>query len=106
LGLKPLIAPVKVGVFPLIRKDDLPELAGTLDKKLKEKGMTTCYDEAGSIGKRYARMDEIGTPFCVTVDYQSLEDDTVTLRDRDTTKQVRIKIKGIGNYLKKELDRN
>jgi glycyl-tRNA synthetase len=106
LGLKPLIAPVKVGVFPLIRKDGLPELAGTLDKKLKEKGMTTCYDEAGSIGKRYARMDEIGTPFCVTVDYQSLEDDTVTLRDRDTTRQVRIKIKGIGNYLKKELNRN
>lgn len=84
-----VVAPYTVAVFPLVSKDGLPELAYEIYLELR-KGCDAFFDEKGSIGKRYRRQDEIGTPFCVTVDYDSLEDGTVTLRDRDTMDQVRV----------------
>jgi glycyl-tRNA synthetase len=106
VGFKPWVAPIKVGVFPLVKRDGLPELARRANKELEEEKLITSYDEVGSIGRRYARMDEIGTPFCITIDYESLEDETVTVRDRDTSKQLRIKIKELSKYLKRELSRH
>lgn len=91
LKLKPVVAPVKVAVFPLMKKEGMPDLARDVVKKLQLFGLVQ-YDDGGAIGKRYRRHDEIGTPVCVTVDYDSLEDGTVTIRDRDTMKQSRIKI--------------
>lgn len=93
------VAPVKAGVFPLMAKDGLDTLAGSIDAELRAAGLATFYDEGGSIGRRYARMDEVGTPFCVTVDYQSLSDGTVTVRDRDSTKQVRVARAELARYL-------
>lgn len=90
LRLKPVVAPIKVGVFPLMAKDGLDAKAAEIDEALRMDGLTTYFDDSGSIGRRYARMDEAGTPWCVTVDYRTMEDGTVTLRERDTTKQVRI----------------
>jgi glycyl-tRNA synthetase len=91
LKLHPRLAPVKVAVLPLVRKDGQPELAREAVDQLKMLFQTE-YDESGSIGKRYRRHDEIGTPWCVTIDHQSLEDRTVTLRDRDTLAQERVAI--------------
>ena len=90
LRLHPRLAPIKVAVFPLVKKDGQPEFAADLYRSLKKR-WNVFYDEKGSIGKRYRRQDESGTPFCVTVDHQTMEDGTVTLRDRDTTKQTRVK---------------
>ncbi|MFW9876119.1 MAG: glycine--tRNA ligase [Candidatus Thorarchaeota archaeon] len=90
LRFNPWIAPIKVGVFPLMAKDNLDVIAREIDTTLREKDIQTYYDESGSIGRRYARMDEIGTPICVTVDYDSKEDETVTIRDRDSHDQIRI----------------
>ena len=84
LKLHPALAPVKVAVLPLLRKEGHPERAREIHATLKRAGLQSEYDEGGSIGKRYRRQDEIGTPYGVTVDHQTLEDDTVTLRDRDT----------------------
>jgi glycyl-tRNA synthetase len=89
LRFHPKIAPVTVAVLPLMKKDGLAELAQEIRQELKEEFMTD-YDQAGAIGKRYRRQDEAGTPFCVTVDYDSKEDNTVTLRFRDSMEQVRI----------------
>jgi glycyl-tRNA synthetase len=75
-----------------MKKDGMPELARSIVSKFYNAGINTSYDEQQSIGKRYSRHDEIGTPYCITVDHQSLEDNTVTIRDRDTTKQDRISI--------------
>jgi glycyl-tRNA synthetase len=91
LKLHPQLAPVKVAVLPLVKKDGQPELAHEVRDALRGIGQTE-YDEGGSIGKRYRRQDEIGTPWCVTIDHQSLEDRTVTLRDRDTLAQERLAI--------------
>jgi glycyl-tRNA synthetase len=91
LTLKPHIAPIKAGVFPLTGDDALVSAALEIDRELRGTGIATYYDEGGTIGRRYARMDEIGTPFCVTVDFDTLKDSTVTIRDRDSTKQDRIK---------------
>lgn len=104
LKFNPNIAPIKVGVFPLMVKDGLNEKAKEIDLTLKNQNIITSYDEGGSIGKRYARMDEIGTPFCITVDYQSLEDNTVTIRKRDSTKQERIEIHYLVDKIKEHLD--
>ncbi|HEC86276.1 MAG TPA: glycine--tRNA ligase [Thermoplasmatales archaeon] len=104
LKLKPRVAPIKVGVFPLISDTRLISVAKEIDKKLRYAGILTYYDDGGTIGRRYARMDEIGTPFCVTVDHQTLEDNTVTVRDRDTTKQVRTKINELTQFLKEKLE--
>lgn len=101
LKLKPFIAPIKAGVFPLMPKDSLKDLASIVYKKLIEENLTVYYDDTGSIGRRYARMDEIGTPYCITIDYESIERDDVTVRDRDTKEQVRVKITDLPNYLKK-----
>ncbi|CAN5307216.1 glycine--tRNA ligase [soil metagenome] len=99
LKLDPRIAPYKVAVFPLLgNKEELTKKAKDLYESLKPKFMTA-WDDRGNIGKRYASQDEIGTPYCITVDFQSLEDDTVTIRDRDSAKQVRIKIEEIENFL-------
>jgi glycyl-tRNA synthetase len=91
LRLHPLVAPVKVAVLPLVRKDGQPELAQEVYRELRDHVQAE-YDEGGAIGRRYRRQDEIGTPWAVTIDHQSLEDHTVTLRDRDSLAQVRVAI--------------
>jgi len=103
LHLNPKLAPIKVAVFPLVKKDKLPEMARDIYNGLK-KQYFVAYDEAGSVGRRYRRQDEIGTPWCVTVDFDSLKDNAVTLRDRDTMKQERVKIDDIGRIIEKKLD--
>jgi glycyl-tRNA synthetase len=90
LKLHPRLAPVKVAIFPLVKKGGMPEVAADIYRELK-KYWNVFYDQKGSIGRRYRRQDESGTPFCITVDHQTLEDETVTLRDRDTTIQERVK---------------
>jgi len=100
LKFNPLVAPIKVGVLPLISDEKLIKIANEIDKDLRDAGIETYYDDGGSIGRRYARMDEVGTPFCITVDHDTLKDNTVTIRDRDTTKQVRKKIDEITSYIK------
>jgi len=95
LKLKTVVAPIKVGVFPLIGDEKLIKIAQKIDEELRSAGISTYYDDGGTIGRRYARMDEIGTPFCVTVDHDTVKDKMVTVRDRDTTKQKRIKIESI-----------
>jgi len=92
LSLPRDLAPIQIGVYPLVNKDGLPEKARQVYQMLINEGFTVEYDEAGSIGRRYARADEVGTPLGVTIDYQTLRDDTVTIRDRDTWKQVRNEI--------------
>ena len=89
LSFHPAIAPIKVAVLPLVKKDGMPEVAHEIDDELK-KEYNTFYDEKGAIGRRYRRMDEVGTPFCVTIDGESLENGTVTVRERDSMEQVRI----------------
>ena len=91
LRLKGLVAPYKAGVFPLMAKDGLDDIASGVHASLSAAGMHAYLDDAGSIGRRYARMDEVGTPCCITVDYQSKDDGTVTIRDRDSSEQRRIK---------------
>lgn len=95
LHLHPAIAPIKIAILPLSKK--LTDKADKIYKDLQNKFMCD-YDESGSIGKRYRRQDEIGTPFCLTVDFETLEDDAVTIRDRDTMKQQRIKIKELDKF--------
>jgi glycyl-tRNA synthetase len=98
LKLHPRLAPVKVAVLPLVRKDGQPEVAREVYAALRGR-MQSEYDEGGSIGKRYRRQDEIGTPFCVTIDHQTLEDRTVTVRDRDTLAQDRVAIDELPDVL-------
>jgi glycyl-tRNA synthetase len=100
LRLNPRIAPIKVGVFPLTNDRKLVDFALRIDKELRNKGIVTYYDDSGTIGRRYARMDEIGTPFCITVDYDTLKDNTVTIRERDTTDQIRKKIEEVSGFIK------
>ncbi len=102
LRLHPRLAPVKVAVLPLVRKDGQPELAREVERSLRGR-LQVEYDEGGSIGKRYRRQDEIGTPWCVTIDHQSLEDRTVTVRDRDSLAQDRVGIDGLGDELVRRL---
>jgi glycyl-tRNA synthetase len=103
LRLHPRLAPMKVAVLPLVRKDGLPELAREVYDGLRGR-MQSDYDEGGSIGRRYRRQDEIGTPYGVTVDHQSTQDRTVTLRDRDSLEQERIAIEELGDELQRRLD--
>ena len=95
------ISPIQVGVYPLVSKDGLPEKAAKVHKMLVDEGFLAEYDEAGSIGRRYARADEVGVHLGVTVDYDTLSDDTVTVRDRDTWKQVREKISELPELLRR-----
>jgi glycyl-tRNA synthetase len=98
LHLKPAIAPYHVAVLPLMKKDGLSEIAHEIHVNLL-KNFRSDYDESGSVGKRYRRHDEIGTPFCVTVDYESKDDNCVTVRDRDTMIQERVKMDELEIYL-------
>lgn len=102
LRFPPKLAPVKAGILPLMRKEPLVKKARELFLLLKN-SFAVEYDEGGSIGKRYRRHDELGTPFCFTIDFQTLEDSTVTIRDRDSMKQERIKISDAPEYLKNKL---
>ncbi|MDF1566990.1 MAG: glycine--tRNA ligase [Spirochaetaceae bacterium] len=102
LHLHPDIAPVKVAVLPLVKKDGLAELAQGLEKDLRE-DFATFYDQGGAIGRRYRRMDEIGTPFCITVDYESKEEKTVTLRFRDSMEQIRLPMNEVADRIRKEI---
>lgn len=102
LHFHPNVAPIKVAVLPLVKKDGIAELAQEIEKELRE-DYATFYDQSGAIGKRYRRMDEIGTPFCITVDYDSKEDDTVTLRFRDSMEQVRVKRSELAARIKQEM---
>jgi glycyl-tRNA synthetase len=102
LHLHPAIAPVKVAVLPLSKKEPLVNLSKEVAKKLRRKWVVQ-YDESQSIGKRYRRQDEIGTPFCITVDFQSLEDNAVTIRDRDTMEQIRVPIAELSSMLEGKL---
>jgi len=97
------IAPYVAGVYPLMNKDKLPEKAREVYEMLK-KCWDVFYDGSGSIGKRYARADEIGTPYCITIDHDTLKDNSVTIRDRNTTKQIRVKIKDLTNIIWKLLN--
>ena len=103
LKLKPELAPIKVAVLPLAKnKPEIVAMAKDLKKQLLP-AMRTVYDDTGGIGKLYARQDEIGTPFCVTVDHESLEDNAVTVRDRDTWEQERVNVSDLKEYLQKRL---
>jgi glycyl-tRNA synthetase len=101
LSLPRGIAPIQIGVYPLVSRDGLPEKAEEVYRMLLDEGFYVEYDESGSIGRRYARADEIGVPLGVTIDYQTLKDNTVTLRDRDSWKQVRNKVEVLPNLLRK-----
>ena len=92
-------APYRAAVFPLVKKDGIPEKAQEVFKKLIELGVYVQYDKAGSIGKRYARADEVGVPCSITIDYDTLKDDTVTVRDRDTMEQKRVKISELASIV-------
>ncbi|EMJ67574.1 glycine--tRNA ligase [Leptospira sp. P2653] len=98
LRFSPKIAPVKAAVFPLMKKDGLPEKSREIFADLSKLGNIE-YDDSGAIGKRYRRQDEIGTPFCITVDYDTLKDDTVTVRERDSMAQERIPVARLRNWL-------
>ena len=103
LSIPAMLAPVKAAILPLTKKDGLPEKAREILNALK--GEYNCqYEEKDSIGKRYRRQDAIGTPFCITVDHQSLEDNTVTIRDRDTMEQKRVAISEIQNLVSEKVD--
>ncbi|TLM97794.1 glycine--tRNA ligase, partial [bacterium] len=99
------LAPIQLGVLPLVSKDGLPEKAKEIHRNLMARGFTCLYDETGSIGRRYVRLDEMGVPIAITVDYETLKDETVTLRDRASWKQVRTKLVGFEDGLRDYLYR-
>ena len=101
LSLNSLIAPYNCAIFPLIKQEEILNLSKEIDKILKNSWFDVLLDVSGSIGRRYARQDEIGTPFCITIDGESIKNKDVTIRDRDTTKQIRIKISDLKNVLRK-----
>jgi len=103
LRLIPGLAPIKVAVFPLLNREELKMKAKEVFQRLKRELVYVDYDDSGSIGRRYRRQDEIGTPYCITIDYQTLEDNTVTIRDRDTMQQRRVKIDELSGELMKSL---
>ncbi|HWB65061.1 MAG TPA: glycine--tRNA ligase [Chitinophagales bacterium] len=103
LALPPFLAPVQIAVFPLVKKDGLPEKATAIYDELKW-DFQCFYEEKDSIGKRYRRMDAIGTPYCITIDHQTLEDNTVTIRERDTMKQDRVSIEQLKQVVTDRVD--
>src|SRR6188768_2633741 len=103
LRIPPPLAPVKVAILPLMKKDGLPEKAMEIMNELKF-DLRCFYEEKDAIGKRYRRQDAIGTPYCVTIDHQTLEDNTVTIRDRDTMKQERVKIERVSEVISDKVD--
>ncbi|MFP4423783.1 MAG: glycine--tRNA ligase [Candidatus Woesearchaeota archaeon] len=105
LKLEPSLAPIKCAILPLMNKENLTEMAREVFTELNQHFNCT-YDKSGSIGRRYARQDEIGTPFCITIDYDSLENGDVTIRDRDTTEQTRVKKEELAGVILKRLKKN
>lgn len=103
LRLPARLAPVKAAVLPLQKKDGLADLGKELAQKIRASGLVVEYDESGSIGKRYRRQDEIGTPLCFTIDYQTKEDGTVTVRDRDAMTQERVKIEEVVSFIQSKI---
>jgi glycyl-tRNA synthetase len=102
LRLNPQLAPIKAAVFALVNKDGMPEAATQLFEGLR-KDFKVFYDAAGSVGRRYRRQDEAGTPYCITIDGQTLQDQTVTVRERDSMEQVRINLDKVYAYLKEHI---
>jgi glycyl-tRNA synthetase len=102
LKLHPRLAPIKAAIFPLVKKDGMPEIAKKLYRELKQ-DFPVFYDEGGAVGRRYRRQDEIGTPWCLTIDGQTLQDQTVTVRDRDTLAQWRVPLSGVADELRQRL---
>ena len=102
LGLHPAVAPIKAGIFPLVKKDGMPEMAHRITDDLR-RWFPVFYDESGAIGRRYRRQDEVGTPFCITVDGQSITDRTVTVRDRDSLRQERLPAEHLRTVLEERL---
>ena len=103
LSLPSVLAPVKVAVFPLVKKDGLPEIAKQIVDELKW-DFNVVYDEKDAVGRRYRRQDANGTPFCITVDHDTLEDNMVTIRHRDTMLQERVKIQDLRDIIKQDVD--
>jgi glycyl-tRNA synthetase len=103
LHFHPSLAPINAAVFPLVNRDGMQDIAHNITEDLR-KNFKVFYDDSGAVGRRYRRQDECGTPFCITVDSETLKDDTVTIRDRDTMQQERIHIDRAGEYLKSKLD--
>ena len=103
MKLNPKLAPFKAAILPLMKKDGLPEAARKIVSEFYKSGINVSYDEQQGIGKRYARHDEIGTPYCLTIDHQTLQDQTVTIRDRDTTAQDRIPVAAAIEIVKKRV---
>jgi len=104
LGLNPSLAPIKAAVFPLVKKDGMPEIARKISDALRAAAVPAFYDQSGAIGRRYRRQDEIGTPWCVTVDGESVESGTVTIRDRDSLQQVRVSTDQVVLWIQERLD--
>ena len=102
LGLHPSLAPIKAGIFPLVKKDGMPEIAQRLAKELRG-SFPVFYDESGAIGRRYRRQDEIGTPFCITIDGETAAGNSATVRDRDTLQQERVALDRIGAYVRERI---
>ena len=103
MKLHPRFAPIKVAVFPLVKKEGMPEIARKIYDDVQASGMACFYDEKGAVGRRYRRQDEAGTPFCVTVDGQTLQDNTVTIRDRDTLEQSRIAVDEVVAFVRERI---
>ena len=102
--LKRDLTPIQAAVFPLVNKENLPDVAQSIYDDLRHHNIITFYDRSGSVGKRYARMDEIGTPFCITVDFDYNKDKKVTIRDRDTGEQIRIEPEKLAHYIKEKIE--
>src|SRR5262249_29626814 len=102
LRFHPRLAPYKAAILPLVNKETMPEKAQALYRELKTR-FNVFYDDKGAVGRRYRRQDEAGTPFCITIDGQTLQDDTVTFRDRDTTRQWRVATGGVVEELRQKL---
>jgi glycyl-tRNA synthetase len=102
IRLHPLIAPVKAAILPLVNKDGMQEIAEKLETDLRP-SMKTFYDDSGAVGRRYRRQDEIGTPFCVTIDSETLENQTVTIRERDSMEQIRLPLEKVKDYISEKI---
>jgi glycyl-tRNA synthetase len=102
LGLHPKLAPVKAAVFPLVNRDGMPEIARGITAAIRPH-MRVFYDESGAVGRRYRRQDEAGTPFCITVDSETLQDGTVTVRERDSMRQERVAKDDLVAYLREKI---
>lgn len=108
MALPAMVAPLKAAVFPLVNKAGLPDLAEHIAHMLRATGLSTAYDDGGTIGRRYARMDEVGTPFCVTVDFETVEEgankDTVTVRERDSGAQTRVRVHELAAWIRARIE--